>query len=136
MTGTRHKARTIALQALYEIDSAARRPEAVVERLLSEADFSEENKAFVRGLVDGVMRHREDIDGNIRRYAPAWPVDQIAFIDRNILRLAIFEILFDNKVPVKVAVNEAVELAKTFGSENSARFVNGVLGSVSTLASR
>ncbi len=136
MTGTRHKARTIALQALYEIDSVARRPEAVVERVLSEADLSEEHSAFVRELVDGTLRNRDDIDGNIRKFAPAWPVEQIAMVDRNILRLAIFEILFDNKVPVKVAVNEAVELAKKFGSENSAKFVNGVLGSVSTLASR
>lgn len=136
MTGTRHKARTIALQALYEVDSAARRPETVVERLLSEADLSEENNAFVRELVDGAVRKKDDIDRNIHRFAPAWPVEQIAMVDRNILRLAIFEILFDNKVPVKVAVNEAVELAKTFGSDNSAKFINGVLGSVSTLASR
>jgi N utilization substance protein B len=136
MTGTRRKARTIALQALYEVDSAARRPEAVLERLLSEADLSEENSIFVRELVDGTLRHREDIDGNIQKFAPAWPVEQIAMVDRNILRLAIFEILFDNKVPVKVAVSEAVELAKIFGSENSAKFINGVLGSVSALASR
>ena len=136
MPGTRHKARTIALQALYEIDSAGREAEAVVERMLEGADFSEENSEFVRGLVDGTLRHRDKIDGNIRRFAPAWPVDQLAMIDRNILRLAIFEILFDNKVPVKVAVSEAVELAKTFGSENSARFVNGVLGSVSALSGR
>ncbi len=136
MTGTRHKARTIALQALYEIDSVARRPETVLERILSEADLSEELNAFVQELVDGALRNRDDIDGNIRKFAPAWPVEQIAMVDRNILRLAIFEILFDNKVPVKVAVNEAVELAKTFGSENSAKFINGVLGSVSTLASR
>jgi len=136
MTGTRHKARTIALQALYEVDSAARRPEVVVERLLSEADLSEENSAFVRELVDGVVLKKDDIDRNIKKFAPAWPVEQIAMVDRNILRLAIFEILFDNKVPVKVAISEAVELAKTFGSENSAKFVNGVLGSVSTLASR
>ncbi len=136
MTGTRHKARTIALQALYEVDSAARRPEVVVERLLSEADLSEENSAFVRELVDGAVLKKDDIDRNIKKFAPAWPVEQIAMVDRNILRLAIFEILFDNKVPVKVAISEAVELAKTFGSENSAKFVNGVLGSVSTLASR
>jgi len=136
MTGTRHKARTIALQALYEIDSVARRPETVLERILSEADLSEELNAFVQELVDGALRNRDDIDGNIRKFAPAWPVEQIAMVDRNILRLAIFEILFDNKVPVKVAVNEAVELAKTFGSDNSAKFINGVLGSVSTLASR
>jgi N utilization substance protein B len=136
MPGTRHKARTIALQALYEIDAAGRPPEAVVERLLKETDLSAENNDFVRGLVAGTIKHREDIDKNIRRFAPAWPVDQLAVIDRNILRLAIFEILFDNKVPVKAAVSEAVELAKTFGSENSARFVNGVLGSLSALSGR
>ena len=81
-------------------------------------------------------KNRENIDRSIHKHAPAWPVDQIAIIDRNILRLAIYEILFDNKVPVKVAINEAIELAKTFGSENSAKFINGVLGSVSALTSR
>ncbi|MCJ7606191.1 MAG: transcription antitermination factor NusB [Dehalococcoidales bacterium] len=136
MTGTRHKARVIALQALYEVDSVGRSAEAVVERLTSEAGLTEENTAFVRGLVDGTVRHAADIDDTIRKFAPAWPVDQIAVIDRNILRLAIFEILFDNEVPVKVAVSEAVELAKSFGSDTSAKFVNGVLGSVSALASR
>jgi N utilization substance protein B len=136
MPGTRHKARTIALQALYEIDSAGRKADAVVDRLLEGAGLSEENSEFARDLVTETVGHLDEIDANIRRFAPAWPVDQIATVDRNILRLAIFEILFDNKVPVKVAVSEAVELAKTFGSENSARFVNGVLGSVSTLSSR
>jgi N utilization substance protein B len=136
MAGTRHKARTLALQALYEIDSVNRRPEAVTERLLAATQLSEENSDFVRGLVNGTIKNRKEIDASIRKFAPAWPVDQIAMVDRNILRLAIFEILFDNKVPVKVAVNEAVELAKTFGSESSAKFVNGVLGSVSALASR
>ena len=136
MTSTRHKARTIALQALYEVDSVARQADGVVERLLAEGDLSDENNDFVRELVGGVVRNRGEIDQNIQRFAPAWPVEQIAVVDRNILRLAIFEILFDNKVPVKVAVNEAVELAKSFGSENSAKFVNGVLGSVSALASR
>ena len=136
MTGTRHKARIIALQALYEVDSVTRRPEAVVERLLTETELSGENSDFVRELVAGTVKNREEIDRNISKFAPAWPVDQLAMVDRNILRLAIFEILFDNKVPVKVAVNEAVELAKTFGSESSARFINGVLGSVSALTSR
>jgi N utilization substance protein B len=126
----------LALQALYEIDSVGRRAENVVERLLAEASLSAANNELVRELVHGTIRHREEIDGNIRKFAPAWPVEQIAMVDRNILRLAIFEILFDNKVPVKVAVSEAVELAKTFGSDNSSRFVNGVLGAVSTLASR
>jgi N utilization substance protein B len=136
MIGTRRKARTIALQALYEVDSVARSAEAVVERLLGEGELSEENNVFVRDLVGGVVRNKDEIDRNIQRFAPAWPIEQIAMIDRNILRLAIFEILFDNKVPVKVAISEAVELAKSFGSENSAKFVNGVLGSVSALASR
>jgi len=136
MAGTRHKARTIALQALYEVDSAARRPETVAERLLSETNLSELNNEFVRELVNGTIKNKDEIDRHIKKFAPAWPVDQIAIVDRNILRLAIFEILFDNKVPVKVAVNEAVELAKTFGSDSSAKFVNGVLGSVSALASR
>jgi N utilization substance protein B len=136
MASTRHKARTIAMQALYEVDSAARPSETVVERLLAENNFSEDNATFVRELVSGTMRHRDEIDRKIREFAPTWPVEQLAMVDRNILRLAIFEILFDNKVPVKVAVSEAVELAKAFGSENSAKFVNGVLGSVSTLASR
>jgi N utilization substance protein B len=136
MTGTRHKARMIALQALYEIDSVGRRAETAVERLLAEAGLSEANNELVRELVSGTIHHREEIDGNIHKFAPAWPVEQIAMVDRNILRLAIFEILFDNKVPVKVAVSEAVELAKTFGSDNSSRFVNGVLGAVSTLAGR
>jgi len=136
MAGTRHKARTLALQALYEVDSVARRPEDVVERLLSEANLSIENKDFVRELVNGAVKNRDEIDRRIQKSAPAWPVNQLALIDRNILRLAIFEILFNNKVPVKVAVNEAVELAKTFGSESSAKFVNGVLGSISAQANR
>jgi N utilization substance protein B len=136
MPGTRHKARTLALQALYEVDSVARHPEAVVERLLSENKLSQENSDFARELVNGTLKNRDEIDRHIQKLAPAWPVNQLALIDRNVLRLAIYEILFDNRVPVKVAVNEAVELAKTFGSESSAKFVNGVLGSVSTMANR
>jgi N utilization substance protein B len=136
MAGKRHKARTIALQALYEVDAVARKPEAVTERLLGEARLTEENNEFVRELVNGTLKNQREIDRKIQKHAPAWPVDQIALIDRNILRLAIFEILFDNKVPVRVAVSEAVELAKTFGSDKSPKFVNGVLGAVSTLAGR
>ena len=136
MAGERRRARAIALQALYEVDSAGHDAEAVIARLLAERGLSEENNAFVRELVSGAIQNKEKIDNSIKSFAPAWPVEQIAVIDRNILRLAIFEILFDNKVPVKVAINEAVELAKNFGSDNSAKFVNGVLGSVSALASR
>jgi len=136
MSGARRRARAKVLQALYEVDSVGHDIEETLTRFLSNGELSEENAAFVRELVNGVMQHREEIDQNIANFAPAWPIEQIPVVDRNILRLAIFEILLDNKVSVKVAINEAVELAKTFGSDNSARFVNGVLGSVSALASR
>ncbi len=136
MAGARRKARAIALKALYEIDSAGHKAEDVLTRFLADAGLSEENSAFVRELVRGVNKNRQEIDRNIKKFATAWPIEQIPVVDRNILRLAIFELLFDNKVPVKVAINEAVELAKSFGGDNSARFVNGVLSSISTLATR
>ncbi len=136
MAGARRKARALALQALYEVDSAGHEIEEVVTHLLADGRLSAENGAFVRGLVSGVIQNKEKIDLNIQNFAPAWPIEQIPVVDRNILRLAIFEVLLDNKVPVKVAINEAVELAKTFGGDNSSRFVNGVLGSVSSLANR
>lgn len=136
MAGVRRKARVLALQVLYEVDSVRHEAEEVVTRLLANAGLSEENEAFTRELVSGVLHNRQKIDQNIQSFAPAWPIEQISVIDRNILRLAIFEILFDDKAPVKVAINEAVELAKRFGTDNSPRFVNGVLGSVSALANR
>lgn len=136
MTGARRRARAIALQALYEIDSTRHEAEAVVSRLLAEEELSEGNNAFVRELVNQVVRNKENLDRNIQRFAPAWPIGQIPVIDRNILRLAIFEVLFDNKVSIKVAINEAVELAKKFGSDSSPKFINGVLGSVSSIADR
>ena len=136
MTGSRHRARAVALQALYEIDHTGHKAEEVINNLLLEKVLDEEHADFARGLVTGVLQHRKDIDGKIKTLAPAWPLPQMAAIDRNILRLAIFEILIDNgnSVPVKVAINEAVELAKDFGSDGSPKFVNGVLGSVSNLA--
>ena len=136
MTGARRKARAVALQALYEIESAGHEMEEVVTFLLAEARLSEENAVFARELVNGVIHNREKIDQNIKNFAPAWPIDQIPIVDKNILRLAIFEILLDSRVPVSVVISEAVELAKTFGSDNSSKFVNGVLGSISALAHR
>jgi len=133
MAGERRRARELALQTLYEVDSVGHKLEETLTRLLAEVRLSEENAAFTRELVNGVIQNREKIDHNIQTFAPAWPVEQIPVVDRNILRLAIFEVLLDNRVPVKVAINEAVELAKTFGSDNSPKFVNGVLGSISTL---
>ncbi len=136
MAGTRRRVRSLALQALYEVDSTGHETEGVLARLLAEERLSEDNISFARELVSGVIQNKDKIDQNIRSFAPAWPLEQISLVDRNILRLAIFEILLDNRVPVKVAINEAVELAKTYGSDNSSKFVNGVLGSISALVSK
>lgn len=136
MPGTRRKARTIALQALYEIDSVTHGAEETLERLVREFPLPAEGAAFARELVAGVLTNTARIDTIIQTHAPAWPVEQLTAIDRNILRIAIFEILLDNRVPTKVAINEAVDLAKAFGSDNSSRFVNGVLGSVSARVSK
>jgi len=137
MVGLQRKARMMALQALYEVDSSGHNIEESLGRMLEEEELPEENANFARSLVMGVIQNMDKIDESIKSYAPAWPLNQIPVIDRNILRLAIFEILIDNsKVPVKVAINEAVELAKTFGADSSSKFVNGVLGSVSTLVNQ
>ena len=134
--GLRRKARAIALQVLYEVDSVGHDAEPALARFLADGRLSEENAVFARQLVEGVIGNKEPIDQNIKKFAPAWPLEQMPVVDRNILRLAIFEILLDNSVPIKVAINEAVELAKLFGSDSSPKFVNGVLGSVSAIASR
>ena len=136
MTSSRHKAREVAIQALYEIDHTGHKAEEVVNHLLMEKVLDEERAAFARELVAGVLEHKKDIDAKITTFAKVWPLPQMSAIDRSILRLAIFEVLIDNKVPVKVAINEAIELAKTFGSESSPKFINGVLGSVSALTNR
>jgi len=133
MVGIRRKARTIALQTLYELDCSAHQPNEILARLLQEKPLPDEAADFARSLVNGVQQNKKNIDDVIRRFAPAFPIEQIAPIDRNILRLAIFEVLFDNRVPVKAAINEAVELAKSFGSDTSQKFVNGVLGSVTAV---
>ncbi len=136
MAGARRRARTLAFQTLFEIDSAGHDLEMTLNHLLAKETLSEENTAFVRELVSGVIQNKEKIDQHIRSLASTWPIQQLPIVDRNILRLAIFELLFDNKVPVKVAINEAVELAKMFGGDNSPKFVNGVLASVSIHAKR
>lgn len=126
----RHKARIVTLQVLYEVDCAGHAPAVVLERRLDEAQLPEAGEQFARELTEGVVAHLAWLDQLIGRYAPEWPVDQIAIIDRNILRIAIYEILIGQDTPIKVAINEAVELAKSFGSDSSSRFVNGVLGTL------
>ncbi len=133
MRGKRRRARVLALQALFELDAVGHPAEQAIDHLVEGADASPEAQRFALELVHGVLDHRDRIDETIRQTAPAWPLDQIAVVDRNILRLAIYEILIDNRVPMRAAINEAVELAKEFGGENSPKFINGVLGSVSLL---
>jgi N utilization substance protein B len=126
----RHRARVLALQALYEIDCASHPPSVVLFRHLSENTLKPSYAEFTRHLVNGVVAHQDVLDEFIHEHAPEWPIEQMAYIDRNILRMAIFEFAIDGGTPVKVAINEAVELAKWFGSDSAPRFVNGVLGSL------
>ncbi len=126
----RRQARVLALQALYEVDCAHHPAGLVLDQRLSEAGLSSPYRAFTRRLVSGVLRHQAVLDAFIQRHAPEWPLEQMAYVDRNILRMAIFEFAVDGETPVKVAINEAVELAKTFGSDSAPRFVNGVLGAL------
>lgn len=130
MPGIRRQARMIALQTLYEYDIAKHAPEEVLQRHIVERNLPPKVGDYAKELIQGVCEHIEDIDARIENAAREWPLKQMARIDKNILRLAIFEILFNNTVPAKAAINEAVELAKTFGSETSSRFINGVLGTI------
>ena len=126
----RRRARAAALQALFEMDCVGHEPDAALSRRLQETLLPSEVESFTRELVQGVVQNLETLDAEIGRHATERPIDQVAIIDRNILRMATFEILLDETTPVKVAINEAVELAKIFGSDSSPRFVNGVLGSL------
>ncbi len=125
----RRRARIVALQALFETDSVGHPPDIVLQHRLEETPLPDAGVDFARALVFGVLEHRRQLDAFIQKNAPQWPVEQMATIDRNILRIALFELYIDRTTPMKVVINEAVELAKMFGSESSHRFVNGVLGS-------
>jgi transcription antitermination protein NusB len=126
----RTRARGIALQALYEIDLVGHPPAEVLHDRLAEDPQTEELAEFIRQILFGVLPLRELLDVVIAKYAPEWPLDQIAAVDRNILRIAAWEFAGEQGTPVKVAINEAVELAKAYGSDSAPRFVNGVLGSL------
>lgn len=129
----RHLARTLALQTLFEWDFHKKTPDEVFEILehtMHEFAPDFDDKGFARVLLEGVIKNKEEIDGLIVKYAPEWPLEQITNVDRNVLRIGIYELLHNNDVPPKVAINEAIELAKTFGSDSSGKFINGVLGTV------
>lgn len=125
----RRQARISALQALYELDTTSHPIAEVLSYRLEDRPLPPEGENFLRLLVNGVVRHKAQLDDLIQKFAPAWPVSQIAVIDRNVLRIALLELSGEVDTPPKVAINEAVDLAKTFGSDSSSRFVNGVLGS-------
>jgi transcription antitermination protein NusB len=126
----RTRARGIALQALYEIDMVDHAPVQVLQERLEDEPQSDDLAEFVRQILFGVLPLRSSLDVVIAKYAPEWPLDQIAAVDRNILRIAVWEFAGSRETPVKVAINEAVELAKAYGSDSAPRFVNGVLGSL------
>ncbi len=128
----RHLARAIALQSLYEWDFHGCKPDAheLVVRNLEEFAPQLDEKDFAEKLVQGISDHREDIDASISTFAPDWPLPKITLVDRNVLRIGTYELKYDTSIPSKVAINEAIELAKTFGGESSGKFVNGVLGAV------
>ncbi|MBM3126379.1 MAG: transcription antitermination factor NusB [Chloroflexi bacterium] len=127
---SRTRARSIALQALYEIDLTNHPPAEVFDSRMEEIALSKDHAEFARQILFGVLPLRHELDELIGRYAPEWPLDQIAAIDRNILRMAFWEFAVQRETPIKVAINEAVELAKLYGSDSAPRFVNGVLGTL------
>ena len=130
MQGVRRQARIIALQALYEIDCANHAISEVLGQRVKDGSITDAVRPFVYELVTGVIQAQERLDALIQQYAPEWPVDQMAIVDRNVLRIAIYEIMISTATPLRVVINEAVELAKAYGSDTSPRFVNGVLGSL------
>lgn len=127
---SRTRARSLALQALFEIDITNHLPAEVLQNRLEGETISDELADFVRQIIFGVLPLAHELDQIIARYAPEWPLEQMAAIDRNILRVACWEIAVQCETPLKVAINEAVELAKVFGSDSAPRFINGVLGSL------
>ena len=129
----RHLARTIALQTLYQWDFNGKKNNdltAVVKKNLKEFAHQFDDNGFIQNLVNGVVKNQKEIDSLITKYAPEWPIEQITMVDRNVLRIGIQEMKYDPEIPEKVAINEAIELAKTFGGESSGKFVNGVLGTI------
>ena len=127
----RRRARSLALQTLYEADITGHRPAEVLRRLSSQLHSNPAALTYGRELLAGVIRNIGDIDARIERLANAWPLDQMSAMDRNLLRLGIFEALYNSStIPLAVAINEAIELAKLYGSESSSRLIHGVLGSV------
>lgn len=129
----RHLARTIAMQSLFQWDFESKKEDNLDKILESVFDnFAPEfnDHGFAQDIIKGVMKNLKEIDRYITKYATEWPLDQITIVDRNILRIGVYELIFNEEIPAKVAINEAIEIAKTFGSDSSGKFVNGVLGAI------
>ena len=126
----RTRARSLALQVLYEVDIANHPPADIYRLRLEENPLSDDLSNFARQIIFGVLPLTTTLDQILAKYAPEWPLDQIAAIDRNILRMALWEFAVYHDTPIKVAINEAVELAKQYGSDSAPRFINGVLGAL------
>jgi len=129
----RHLARSIAMQALFEWDFREQPADTlpvIIDRDLKEFGPGLDETQFAKKIIEDVRKNIKDIDKLISQYAPQWPIGQITIIDRNILRIGIYELKFNNEVPPKVAINEAIELAKNFGGPASGKFINGVLGAI------
>lgn len=129
---SRHLLRTIALQSLYEWDFHKQKVALndIIDRNLREFGPGVDDPEFAKKIVLGVVEHEKEIDPKIEKAAPEWPLDQVSLVDRNVLRMGIYELLYSDEIPPKVAINEAIELAKAFGSDSSGKFVNGVLGTI------
>lgn len=126
----RTRARSLALQVLYEVDIAKHPPAEIFKLRLEDSPLTDDLADFSRQIIFGILPITETLDHLIAKYAPEWPLDQIAAIDRNILRMALWEFAVYGETPLKVAINEAVELAKLYGSDSAPRFINGVLGAL------
>lgn len=126
----RTRARSLALQVLYEVDIANHPPGEIFKLRLEDVPLTDDLAEFARQIIFGILPLTSTLDLLIAKYAPEWPLDQIAAIDRNILRMALWEFAVFGETPLKVAINEAVELAKLYGSDSAPRFVNGVLGAL------
>lgn len=130
MRGKRSQAREAALKILYQLDVTKDPPEEGLKLFFRHHRVSVNSQQFVENLVKGTFEHREEIDRLLSKYATNWTLPRMAMVDRNILRLGTYELLFGNETPPKVVINEAVELAKRFGTPDSGKFVNGVLDSI------
>ncbi len=132
---SRHNARQIVLQTLYELDFSNQLDagfQAALEKNVKESGKEIKEPDFLKNIIAGVLEHRKEIDAIISKVATEWPLDKINLVDRNVLRIGLFELLWGNhnEAPPKVAINEAIELAKEFSGEASGKFINGVLGTV------